>query len=125
MTLVQGIKAHSVFTTPDAQEHARVRNHMMKFFNADNVAATIGRLEEQMAASTAAITAAFAAASAKSSGAPGAHSPDACADHSSGTRARSSPASSVRAGAIAVFCHYVHHVFASPSQQPLALMTYR
>lgn len=62
-----------MFTTPDEVEHARVRKHMMRFFNAENVAATIGRLEEEMAASTAAITAAFSAASGSSAAAPGPH----------------------------------------------------
>lgn len=41
---VQGITEYSVFTHPDGDEHARVRRHMMKFFNAENVALTISEL---------------------------------------------------------------------------------
>lgn len=49
---------------PDGGEHARVRKHMMKFFNADNVAKTIEELSVEARRTAAAIGAAEAGAAA-------------------------------------------------------------
>jgi hypothetical protein len=41
---LQGIKANSIVALPDGDEHARLRKHLSRFFNSDNVAAVVGRL---------------------------------------------------------------------------------
>ena len=55
---VQGIKRHSLFSTPDGPEHDRIRRCMTRCFNTDSVA--IGRLTTNVEVAIAAVAAAYA-----------------------------------------------------------------
>ena len=56
--LLQGLKEPNVALLSDPQEHARVRRHMMKFFNAGNITKIVEELGQEVRATLAAIAAA-------------------------------------------------------------------